>query len=87
MFITAMQLNAKEGLFTFVFPFPSVCMTRYLVYCVNAAFNHGHGDIASNTRRFEIFSGYVYDTSPFFRTHILTYTHINYRSHVLAVMH
>ena len=61
-------------------------MTRYLVYCVNAAFNHGQGDIASNTRRFEIFSGYVY-SSPFFRTRILTYTHINYHSHVLAVMH
>ena len=62
-------VNAKEGLLLSSFLPVCVCMTRYLMYCVNAAFNHGQGDIASNTRRFEIFSEYVYNTRLLFGTH------------------
>ena len=62
-------------------------MTRYLMYCVNAAFNHGQGDIASNTRRFEIFSEYVYDIQGCFSEHTKTHTNELSLTHVLALMH
>ena len=65
--ITTSLMQKKA--FYFRLSFPCVCMTRYLMYCVNAAFNHGQGDIASNTRRFEIFSEYVYNTRLLFGTH------------------